>query len=87
VKREQALSEVIGFLMIVSLLAILFSMYLLYVVPIQGRDAEISHMKYITQEFIGLKADIDGLILMIKLTSLLLVPLNWEHYHLWDPDP
>lgn len=53
--------------MIVSLLAILFSMYLLYVVPIQGRDAEISHMKYITQEFIGLKADIDGLIINDKI--------------------
>lgn len=67
VKREKALSEVIGFLMIVSLLGILFSMYLLYVVPIQGRDAEISHMKYITQEFIGLKADIDGLIINNKI--------------------
>jgi len=42
-------------------------MYLLYVVPIQGRDAEISHMKYITQEFIGLKADIDGLIINDKI--------------------
>jgi|GEM_PF-1830163 len=67
VKREQALSEVIGFLMIVALLTIVFSMYLLYVVPIQGRDAEISHMKYITQEFIGLKADIDGLIINNKI--------------------
>ena len=53
--------------MIVALLTILFSMYLLYVVPIQGRDAEISHMKYITQEFIGLKADIDGLIINNKI--------------------
>ena len=67
VKREKALSEVIGFLMIVSLLGILFSMYLLYVVPIQGRDAEISHMKYVTREFIGLKADIDGLIINNKI--------------------
>lgn len=65
--REQALSEVIGFLMIVALLGILFSMYLLYVVPIQGRDAEIAHMKYITQEFISLKADIDGLIINDKI--------------------
>lgn len=53
--------------MIVALLTILFSMYLIYVVPIQGRDAEISHMKYITQEFIGLKADIDGLIINNKV--------------------
>jgi hypothetical protein len=65
--KERALSEVIGFLMIVALLTILFSMYLIYVVPIQGRDAEISHMKYITQEFIGLKADIDGLIINNKI--------------------
>jgi len=65
--KERGLSEVIGFLMIVSLLTILFSMYLIYVVPIQGRDAEISHMKYITQEFIGLKADIDGLIINNKI--------------------
>ncbi|MDD1730017.1 MAG: hypothetical protein LUQ50_13230, partial [Methanospirillum sp.] len=65
--KERGLSEVIGFLMIVALLTILFSMYLLYVVPIQGRDAEISHLKYITQEFIGLKADIDGLIINNKI--------------------
>jgi hypothetical protein len=66
-EKEPGLSEVIGFLMIVALLTILFSMYLLYVVPIQGRDAEISHMKYITQEFISLKSDIDGLIINNKI--------------------
>lgn len=61
--KERGLSEVIGFLMIVALLVILFSMYLLYVVPIQGKDAEISHMKYVTQQFIDLKSDIDSLII------------------------
>jgi hypothetical protein len=54
---------VIGFLMIVALLGTLFSMYLIYVVPIQGKDAEISHMKYITQQFIDVKSDIDSLII------------------------
>ena len=63
VKREQGLSEVIGFLMIVSLLAILFSMYLLYVVPLQGRDAEIAHMDDVKDQFLGIKTDIDSLIL------------------------
>ena len=63
VKREQGLSEVIGFLMIVSLLAILFSMYLLYVVPLQGRDAEIAHMDNVKDQFLGIKTDIDSLIL------------------------
>lgn len=62
-KQEQGLSEVIGFLMIIALLGILFSMYLLYVVPIQGKDAEISHMKYVSQQFIDLKSDIDSLII------------------------
>jgi hypothetical protein len=38
-------------------------MYLLYVVPIQGKDAEIAHMKYVTQQFIDLKSDIDSLII------------------------
>jgi len=38
-------------------------MYLLYVVPIQGKDAEISHMKYVSQQFIELKSDIDTLII------------------------
>jgi hypothetical protein len=61
--KEQGLSEVIGFLMIVALLGTLFSMYLIYVVPIQGKDAEISHMKYITQQFIDIKSDIDSLII------------------------
>jgi len=61
--KERGLSEVIGFLMIVALLGILFSMYLLYVVPIQGKDAEIAHMKYVTQQFIDLKSDIDSLII------------------------
>lgn len=60
--REPGLSEVIGFLMIVALLSILFSMYLLYVVPLQGRDAEISHMDSVKEEFMNIKLDIDNLI-------------------------
>lgn len=67
VKRELALSEVIGFLMIVSLLAILFSMYMLYVVPLQGRDAEIAHMDQVKEQFTGIKLDIDSLIVNQKL--------------------
>jgi|GEM_PF-1835300 len=61
-KREPALSEVIGFLLIVSLLAILFSMYLLYVVPLQGRDAEIAHMSDVKEQFSAIKMGIDSLI-------------------------
>ena len=66
VKREQALSEVIGFLMIVAVLTILFSMYLLYVVPLQGRDSEISHMNNVKEQFTGIVLDINSLIVNEK---------------------
>ncbi len=61
-KREPALSEVIGFLLIISLLAILFSMYLVYVVPLQGRDAEIAHMADVKEQFSTIKMGVDSLI-------------------------
>lgn len=61
--KEQGLSEVIGFLMIVALLGILFSMYLVYVVPLQGRESEIALMTTIEQTFIDIKMDIDALII------------------------
>ncbi len=62
VQGERALSEVIGFLMIVALLTILFSMYILYVIPLQGRDAEIAHMDQVKEQFTGLKMDTDSLL-------------------------
>lgn len=49
--------------MIVALLSILFSMYLLYVVPLQGRDSEISHLESVKQQFVDIKSDIDSLII------------------------
>lgn len=66
-KREQGLSEVIGFLMIIALLGMLFSMYLLYVVPLQGRDSEISHMDQVKEQFSGIIMDINALIVNEKL--------------------
>ena len=66
-KQEQGLSEVIGFLMIIALLGILFSMYLLYIVPLQGRDSEISHMNKVKEQFTGITLDINSLIVNEKL--------------------
>jgi hypothetical protein len=76
--KELGLSEVIGFLMIVALLSILFSMYLLYVVPLQGRDAEISHMDSVKDEFMNIKLDIDNLIITNRLDLLIqrIIPLG-----------
>ena len=57
----------IGFLMIIALLGMLFSMYLLYVVPLQGRDSEISHMAQVKEQFSGIIMDINALIVNEKL--------------------
>ena len=65
-KQEQGLSEVIGFLMIIALLGILFSMYLLYIVPLQGRDSEISHMNKVKEQFTGITLDVNSLIVNEK---------------------
>lgn len=60
-RREDALSEVIGFILILALIAVLASLYLTYVVPAQGREAEIRHMAGINDQFLGYKTGIDSL--------------------------
>lgn len=59
--REDALSEVIGFILILALIAALASLYLTYVVPAQGREGEIKHMATINDQFLGYKSAIDSL--------------------------
>ncbi len=60
-RREDALSEVIGFILILALIAVLASLYLTYVVPAQGREAEIRHMAEVNDQFLGYKTSIDSL--------------------------
>ncbi|OPX69229.1 MAG: hypothetical protein A4E37_00499 [Methanoregulaceae archaeon PtaB.Bin056] len=60
-RREDALSEVIGFILILALIAVLASLYLTYVVPAQGREAEIRHMAEINDQFLGYKTSVDSL--------------------------
>ena len=59
--RDDALSEVIGFILILALIAALASLYLTYVVPAQGREGEIKHMAGINDQFLGYKTAIDSL--------------------------
>ena len=59
--HENALSEVIGFILILALIAALASLYLTYVVPAQGREGEIKHMAGINDQFLGYKAAVDSL--------------------------
>ncbi len=59
--QETALSEVIGFILILAIITAAASLYIVYVVPAQGREAEIRHMDYISGEFTGYKIGIDSL--------------------------
>jgi hypothetical protein len=60
-KREKALSELIGFILLLGLLVMVASLYLTYVVPAQGREGEIAHMEYIKGQFLDYKIGTDAL--------------------------
>ena len=59
--KEWALSEVIGFVLILGILMAAFSLYLVYGVPVQGRENEINHMSAINDQFVSYKIGIDSL--------------------------
>jgi hypothetical protein len=60
-QRESGLSEVIGFILIIAILVVIASMYVTYVVPAHGREAEIAHMTYIKNQFVDFKMAMDSL--------------------------
>jgi len=62
IRRESGLSEVIGFILIIGVLALVLSLYIVYVVPAEGRQNEILHMNVIGSEFNGYKTSVDALI-------------------------
>jgi hypothetical protein len=59
--KERALSEVIGFVLIIGILMAAFSLYLVYGVPVQGRENEINHMSAINDQFVSYKIGVDSL--------------------------
>lgn len=59
--REKALSELIGFILLLALLILVASLYLTYVVPAHGREGEIAHMDYIKGQFLDYKISTDAL--------------------------
>jgi len=60
-KNEVALSEVIGFVLILGLITVAFSLYLVYGVPAQGRENEILHMGVVKDQFVEYKVGLDSL--------------------------
>lgn len=59
--NETGLSEVIGFVLILGILVLVFSLYLTYSIPAQGRENEIIHMNEIKDEFVTYKVGVDSL--------------------------
>ncbi len=59
--NEAALSEVIGFVLILALITVAFSLYLVYGVPAQGRENEIIHMGVVKDQFVDYKVALDSL--------------------------
>jgi len=58
---ESGLSEVVGFVLIIGVLVVVFSLYLTYGIPVQGRDNEIVHMNAVKDQFVGYKLSLDSL--------------------------
>jgi len=53
-KRDSALSEVIGMLLIIAILVAAMSVYITYMVPEKGKAAEIRHMNDVRSSFLEL---------------------------------
>jgi hypothetical protein len=69
--HENGLSEVIGFVLIIGLLVVVFSLYLAYGIPAQGRENEILHMNVVKDQFIEFKIGLDSLFTNAKVGTTL----------------
>lgn len=58
---ENGLSEVVGFVLILGVLVLVFSLYLTYGIPAQGRENEILHMNEVKDQFVAYKLSMDSL--------------------------
>ena len=67
--RENGLSEVVGFVLILGVLVLVFSLYLTYGIPAQGRENEILHMNEVKDQFVSYKLSLDSLLDNNKIGS------------------
>ncbi len=58
---DTALSEVVGFVLIIAIIIAAFSLYLTYGVPAQGRENEIVQMNTVNDQFVNYKIGLDAL--------------------------
>ena len=68
--RDVALSEVIGFVLLLALVVSALSLYMIYVVPLQGREAEIIQMNRINEQFTDYKFTLDNIRTSMLINNL-----------------
>ncbi len=59
--RDEALSEVVGFVLILGVIVVALSLYQVYAVPAAGRENEIAHMNQVKNRFVDYKIALDSL--------------------------
>jgi hypothetical protein len=60
-QNDVALSELIGFILLLGLVLIALTLYTVYVVPVNGREDEIAQMSYVKEQFTDYKLMVDAL--------------------------
>ncbi len=59
--RDDGLSEVVGFVLILGMIVVALSLYQVYGVPAVGRENEIAHMNHVKDRFVDYKIALDSL--------------------------
>jgi len=59
--RDDGLSEVVGFVLLLGVIVVALSLYQVYAVPAAGREDEIAHMNAVKDRFVDYKIALDGL--------------------------
>jgi len=60
-EKEEGLSEIVGFVLILAAIVIAFALYATYGIPAQGREGEINHMNDVKDRFVEYKVNLDSL--------------------------
>ncbi|NLZ30609.1 MAG: hypothetical protein GX885_07700 [Methanomicrobiales archaeon] len=69
--RDDGLSEVVGFVLLLGVIVVALSLYQVYGVPAVGRENEIAHMNQVKDRFVDYKISLDSLWLSEKKGVLL----------------
>lgn len=69
-RNDVALSEVVGFVLLLGLIVAALSLYMVYVVPISGREVEIAHMNRINDQFTDYKFTLDNIRTSLLVNNL-----------------